>query len=247
MGYRGKLAERQQARQLRRAGLPLAEIATRLGVSRSSVSLWVRDVPFDQLLRSQRGRRREPNALQRRRQAEIDRLVEEGRARIGRLSEREFLVAGVALYAGEGSKTDGRLTFANSDPRMILFFCCWLRRFFEIDESRLRVRLYLHEGLDLAATAIGLVLGLLVGVLLTFPLSYLPGLLGEYLPFVASQFGKPYRAVPDPSIRGVKHVHGCVTVSYSCSATHRAVMGSYMPCSATPPFRGSSTGRASDC
>jgi hypothetical protein len=26
MGYRGKLAERQQARQLRRTGLPLAEI-----------------------------------------------------------------------------------------------------------------------------------------------------------------------------------------------------------------------------
>ena len=46
MGYRGKPSERQQARQLRRAGLPYAEIATRLGVSKSSVSLWVRDVEF---------------------------------------------------------------------------------------------------------------------------------------------------------------------------------------------------------
>jgi DNA-binding CsgD family transcriptional regulator len=35
MGYRGKLSERQQARQLRRAGLPLAEIAARMGVSAS--------------------------------------------------------------------------------------------------------------------------------------------------------------------------------------------------------------------
>jgi transcriptional regulator with XRE-family HTH domain len=49
MGYRGKLAERQQARQLRRTGLPLAEIAGRLGVSKSSVSLWVRDVAFEPL------------------------------------------------------------------------------------------------------------------------------------------------------------------------------------------------------
>jgi hypothetical protein len=40
-----------------------------------------------------------------------------------------------------------------------------------------------------------------------------------------SQFGKPYRAIPDASIRHAKHVHGCVTVSYSCSATHRSVMG----------------------
>ena len=124
MGYRGKLEERRQARRLRGGGLPLAEIAARLGVSKSSVSLWVRDVPFQPLPRLPRGRRREPNALQRRKQAEIDRLLREGQARIGRLSERELLVAGVALYAGEGSKGDGAVKFANSDPRMVRFFCC---------------------------------------------------------------------------------------------------------------------------
>src|SRR5512132_4155619 len=137
LGYRGKLAERQQARLLRGTGLSLDEIAARLGVSKSSVSLWVRDVEFESLPRVTRGRRREPNALQRRRQAEIDRLLAEGRARIGRLSEREFLVAGVALYAGEGSKGDGRVRFVNSDPRMVVFFCYSLRHFYEIDEARL--------------------------------------------------------------------------------------------------------------
>jgi hypothetical protein len=204
MGYRGKLAEQQQARRLRRTGLPLAEIAASLGVAKSSVSLWVRDVEFTPLPRPPRGRRRAPNALQRRKQAEVDRLIEEGRARVGRLSEREFLVAGVALYAGEGAKRDGALSFANSDPRMIHFYCCWLRRFFEIDELRLRVRLYLHDGLDLPSA-----------------IDYWSALTG----IPASQFGKPYRAVPDPSIRRAKHVHGCVTVGYSCSVTHRTVMG----------------------
>ena len=204
MGYRGKLAEQQLARQLRRTGLPLTEIATRLGVSKSSVSLWVRDVEFPALPRPARARRREPNALQRRKQAEVERLVEEGRVRIGRLSEREFLVAGVALYAGEGSKTDGAVKFANSDPRMIFFYCAWLRRFFQIKESRLRVGLYLHEGLDLAAA-----------IAYWSALTAIP----------PSQFSKPYRAVPDPSIRHAKHVHGCVTVRYSCSVTHRSIMG----------------------
>ena len=96
MGYRGKLAERQQARQLRRTGLPLAEIAARLGVSKSSVSLWVRDVEFARRPPVARGRRRAPNALQRRKQAE------EGRARIGRLSEREFLGRGGGPVRGRG-------------------------------------------------------------------------------------------------------------------------------------------------
>ncbi|HEX3211136.1 MAG TPA: hypothetical protein VH016_01095 [Actinomycetota bacterium] len=204
MGYRGKLAEQQQARQLRRTGLPLAEIAAHLGVAKSSVSLWVRDVEFSPLPRPPRGRRRDPNALQRRKRAEIDRLVEEGRARIGRLSEREFLVAGVALYAGEGSKSDGAVRFVNSDPRMVVLFCTWLRHFYEIDESRLRMTLYLHQGLDLSAA-----------------MAYWSELTG----IPESQFCKPYRAVPDPSIRRAKHVHGCVTVRYSCSATHRSIMG----------------------
>jgi hypothetical protein len=154
--------------------------------------------------RIDRGRRRAPNALQRRKQAEIDRLLAEGRARVGRLSEREFLMAGVALYAGEGSKRDGAVRFANSDPRMVVYFCAWLRRFFEIDESRLRVRLYLHEGLDVVATTA------YWSALTAIPLG---------------QFGKPYRAVADSSIRHTKHVHGCVGIGYSCSATHRRIMG----------------------
>lgn len=188
---------------LRARGLTLVEIAAQLGVAKSSVSLWVRDVEFEPRPRT-RGQRRGPNALQRRKQEEIERLREEGRARIGTLSEREFLVAGLALYAGEGAKTDGCVRFANSDPRMIAFFCAWLRRFFEVDESRLRVRLYLHEGLDLDAAN-----------------AHWAAVTG----IPSAQFGTPYRAVPDPSIRHAKHVHGCPSVSYSCSATHRGIMG----------------------
>src|SRR5439155_13174259 len=96
-------------------------------------------------------RPRPPNKLQRAKQAEIDTLLAAGRDRIGQMSEREFLVAGVALYAGEGAKQDGNVMFANTDAGMIAFFCAWLRRFFAPDESRLRARVYLHEGLDLDA------------------------------------------------------------------------------------------------
>jgi hypothetical protein len=204
MGYRGKVTEQAQARHLRAQGVLLADIAARLGVSKSSVSLSVRDVDLEPQPRVTRARRRAPNALQRRKQAEIDQLLEAGMARVGRLSEREFLMAGVALYAGEGNKRDGELRFANSDPRMVAFFCAWLRHFFEIDESRLRIRLYLHEGLDLLAA-----------------MAHWSAVTG----IPESQFGKPYRAVPDPSIRHAKHVHGCVSVGYSCSATHRSIMG----------------------
>ena len=203
MGYRGKVAEQAKARELRASGMTLLDIANELGVAKSSASLWVRDVEFTPGPR-RRGRKRGPNALERRKQEEIAEMLEVGRRRIGELSEREFLVAGIALYAGEGAKRDGSVKFANSDPEMMAFFAAWLRHFFPIDESRLRARIYLHEGLDLDAA-----------------IAFWSRAMGV----PPRQFGRPYRATPDPSIRTVKHPMGCGYLNYSCSRTHRAVMG----------------------
>ncbi|HYF46226.1 MAG TPA: hypothetical protein VD926_08460 [Acidimicrobiales bacterium] len=215
MGYRGRVADQERARELRAQAWTLAEIAEEVGASKGTVSLWVRNVGFDPTehraregIRRAQGRatarRRGPNKLQRRKQAEIDELMGAGRRRLADLSERELLVAGVALYAGEGARREGSVRLANTDPRIIAFFCAWLRQFFEIDESRLRVRLYLHEGLDLEAA------NRFWSELTRIPLT---------------QFGKPYRAVADPAIKRAKHVYGCPCIVYGCSRTHRAVMG----------------------
>jgi hypothetical protein len=94
--------------------------------------------------------------------------------------------------------------FANTDPTMVRFFCAWLRRFFVVDETRLRVRVYLHDGLDLTAAE-----------------AHWSHVTGVPL----AQFGKAYRAVADPSIRRTKHEFGYVYVSYACATTHRQIMG----------------------
>jgi hypothetical protein len=87
---------------------------------------------------------------------------------------------------------------------MVAFFCSWLRRFFQIDESRLRVRVYLHEGLDLDSAE-------------TF--------WSDVTTIPREQFRSPYRAVADPTIRTAKHENGCVYVTYSCARTHREIIG----------------------
>ena len=46
MGYGGKYVERVRARELRAQSWTLVEIANELGVSKASVSVWVRDVDF---------------------------------------------------------------------------------------------------------------------------------------------------------------------------------------------------------
>ena len=119
MGYRGKTAEKERARDLRALGWTHARIAAELGVERGTVGDWVRDVPFDEVQFDNLGRRRPASLLHKRKEEEIARLKEEGLRRVGVMTDQEFLVAGTALYAGEGTKRDGALSFANSDPRMI--------------------------------------------------------------------------------------------------------------------------------
>jgi hypothetical protein len=120
------------------------------------------------------------------------------------MSAREFLLVGTALYIGEGFKRDGQVGMANTDPSVLLLFVIWLRRCFGVDEARLRVRLYLHEGLDLDAAE---------------------EFWSELLEIPRSRFRTPYRAVADPTRRRTKHVNGCPAVTYCHSTTHRRVMG----------------------
>ena len=122
MGYRGKVEQREQARFLRAQNLTLTDIAELLDVSKSSVSTWVRDVPFTPSKR-RTGPRLRPHPQQLAKRQEIEEAAAEGRARFSVLTDEAFFAAGVALYAGEGSKTEGAVRFANTDPEMMSFFC----------------------------------------------------------------------------------------------------------------------------
>jgi transcriptional regulator with XRE-family HTH domain len=187
MGYGGKVNEQQRARELRAQSWTLQDIATELGVSKSSVSVWVRDVEFTPNSR-RRARRPRPSSLHLRKLAEVERFDRDGTSDMGRLTDREFLLFGVALYLGEGFKRDGQVSMANTDPEVLRAFVNWLRRFFRVDESRLRVRLYLHDGLDLKAAEC---------------------FWSHLLDIPCSQFRQPYRAPADPTRRRSKHVQGC--------------------------------------
>ena len=74
MGYRGKLEQRQRARELRAEGWTMPDIAVELGVSRSSVSLWTRDVEVQMGPRRMRGAALGVTKQQQRRLAEIEKL-----------------------------------------------------------------------------------------------------------------------------------------------------------------------------
>ncbi|MFP5488195.1 MAG: hypothetical protein ACLGHQ_07805 [Acidimicrobiia bacterium] len=138
-------------------------------------------------------------------QAELERCRAEAEAWVREVAEHDLALEmfALALYAGEGGKTDGSIIFANSDPVLVRLFLRWLRRRFEIDESRLRMGLYLHADLDLDAAV-----------------RYWSKATG----IPSAQFQKPYRAVVDETMRHRRHEFGCARLVYSDSLVHRRVM-----------------------
>ncbi len=158
-----KDADRSAARDLRRAGLTYDEIAARLHVSKSSVSLWVRDLPHPprqpRTAEAEARRReahtrhyadlREVKAI--RREYEVDAIA----TVLGPPSLRELLIAGAVAYWAEGSKRKPwrlaeRVTFINSDPDMLRLFLDFLSAM-GVPDDRRTFRVSIHESADEAA------------------------------------------------------------------------------------------------
>jgi hypothetical protein len=157
-----KDAERARARELRVQGMNYNQIASELGVSKSSVSLWVRDLPRPEPLSYEECRRRAADGV--RRYWAAERPVREAQrqaaraaaaAQIGPLNEREILIAGAIAYWCEGAKKKpyrrgDQVLFMNSDPALIRFYLRFLS-VAGIEPGRLRCCVQIHESADIEA------------------------------------------------------------------------------------------------
>ncbi|MFJ8825699.1 hypothetical protein ACIREE_28525 [Streptomyces sp. NPDC102467] len=155
---RAKDGLRERARELRLSGRTYNEIQAELGCSKSSVSLWVRDLPVPEprcTPEEQRARMNAGLTKLRTAQDEERRATKQTAARaIGGITDRELFLVGVGLYWAEGTKDKPHkrreiVEFVNSDPGMITVFLAWLD-LLGVDRGRLHCRVMIHESADVS-------------------------------------------------------------------------------------------------
>jgi transposase-like protein len=151
-----------RARTLREQGLDYNAIAAELGVAKSSVSLWVRDLPRPARLSYEECRKRAAEGVASYweaerpiREARREQVIADATAEIGALSPREVLIAGAIAYWCEGSKSkphrrQDQIAFINSDPGMIRFFLRFLTTA-GVDFAQVSFRVMIHEHADVQA------------------------------------------------------------------------------------------------
>lgn len=144
-----KTEKRERARFLRSSeGWSMKKIASELNVSKSSVSLWVRDIDLTEDQKKELTKNKIGGSLN------IDKIIRKKRNdRItqhndgkNRAKELNWLHAfGCALYWGEGSKDRNSVKISNSDLYLLLIFKRFLFECFGISNEDIMLRIQCYD------------------------------------------------------------------------------------------------------
>lgn len=152
-----KTKERTLARVLRKKGLSINAIVKQVGVSKSSVSVWVRDIVLPlSLLERLAKRSHSSSAIEKRRIARITNekakrdLVQQTHAHeIWDISKNELFLIGIALYWAEGAKrSQGIASISNGDPKLIMVAMRFFREVCYVPEEKFRGYIHIHHHLN---------------------------------------------------------------------------------------------------
>lgn len=217
MGGFGKIEDKFKAQELRKQGLSYWEILQTISVSKSTISLWCRDIQLTKkqkirLLNKKKFGQRKGSlvAAENKRRARIERTREIrnlAKRDLGRIINRDKFIAGIALYAAEGNKSDGKAGFSNADPKLIKFMTDWFMIFAKVPMEKLRGAIWLHEGLSEKKSK------KFWSNLINLPLN---------------QFHKTYIARVRSNSKKIRkniHQYGVFQIRFSDSAIHRKIMG----------------------
>jgi hypothetical protein len=153
-----KILEKAQAIALRQQGKSMNEIVSLVGVSKASVSYWVRDIVLtcDQKSGlSAKGRSKE--SIERRRISRIKNreardleIITAAKNKIDVISSKDLWMFGVALYLGEGGKANrGTARIASCDPAILQIAIRFFKEICGVPDYKLRGQIHAYENADL--------------------------------------------------------------------------------------------------
>lgn len=151
-----KFDKREEVVRLRKKGFSYSEIRQIIHVSKSSLSLWLKDIILtdEQIKRLRRkgevARSLGSKALKDERIKRQKRIIGKAISEVKPLDISDLWLVGVMLYWAEGAKQkeyhpSQRVCFSNSDPAMLIVFLCWLRRCLCINAEDILFEIYIHE------------------------------------------------------------------------------------------------------
>lgn len=150
-----KIDQRRRAVELRRQGKSYTQIKRVVKVSKSTLSLWLRDFPLSaQRMKEVRDHNEQRienfrKTMRAKRNARLAFVYKTQKKKLFPLTKRDLLIAGLFLYWGEGEKASpAQAGISNTDPAVLKFFIQWLKQIFGVPKNKMRVYLHLYSDMD---------------------------------------------------------------------------------------------------
>lgn len=149
------IQKRLQAIKLRKEGKSYSQIKKAVGVSKSSLSLWLRQYPLSEKrlreLRDFNEQRIERfrNTMRAKRESRLEKVYQEEQNYLLPLTKKELYIAGLLLYWGEGAKTTPyAASLSNTNPEVVKFFLFWLISVLLVPKKKIIIRLHIYADMD---------------------------------------------------------------------------------------------------
>ena len=145
-----KTVEHNVAIELRQNGWTYSSIGKYLGVSRGSLSRWLRSVPYvptpETLTRRKLASVAVGEVLHHRKIERVTRIQTDAKQSVSHITQESLHLLGIMAYWAEGSKTqDALVAFTNTDPLLIQLVQRWLIECCGVDSKRLRLHIRVHD------------------------------------------------------------------------------------------------------
>jgi len=147
--------EKEKAIAMRKNGYSYNEILSVVPVAKSSLSLWLKDLPLTKdekkVLKKRtdsnisHGRIKAASELRKRCLEREQEYLSEATTEFNKYCKNPLFHVGIALYWAEGAKRSNMFQFMNSDEKMNDLLLRWIETFTEYKRSDLGYRLYLHH------------------------------------------------------------------------------------------------------
>ncbi len=151
-----RFLDRRKALELRKLGKSYSQIKNELGVSKSTLSEWLKAYPLTKAqidtLRGKSEIRIEKyrQTMRRKREARLTSYYKEEKSKWIPLSKRELFLMGLFLYWGEGGKTHRNIvSINNTDPSVIKFAFYWLNEVCKVSREKIQVYLHLYSDMNI--------------------------------------------------------------------------------------------------
>lgn len=150
------LSIKERAINYRKQGYSYNMISGKLGLAKSTLSNWLKDVPYKPnkkvLKRIQLAPSKSAEIVHNRKVYNIIAIKKSAKKELGKLTKRDLWLLGIGLYLGEGMKLQESIRVINSDPEIIKIAIKWFRKVCDLSTKNFTITIHTYPDNDTKKT-----------------------------------------------------------------------------------------------